>query len=143
MLWGAAEHRLRRELAMADPGPTLVLVHGAFADASSMRPLYDSLLDEGVTMLAPPTEVEGASHVVMISHPREVTEVVMTAARTCAAPSGEYVICPTSAEWPLTFGIGKVVGAPNVPSALTGNLLTASCSGTQRNLLSGEYAGPS
>jgi hypothetical protein len=27
------------------------------------------------------TEVQGASHVVMISHPREVAEVVMTAAR--------------------------------------------------------------
>jgi hypothetical protein len=30
------------------------------------------------------TEVEGASHVVMISHPKEVAEVVMTAARTPA-----------------------------------------------------------
>jgi pimeloyl-ACP methyl ester carboxylesterase len=30
------------------------------------------------------TAVEGASHVVMISHPEEVAEVVMTAARTCA-----------------------------------------------------------
>lgn len=31
------------------------------------------------------TEVEGASHVVMISHPKEVAEVVMTAVRACAA----------------------------------------------------------
>jgi hypothetical protein len=31
------------------------------------------------------TEIEGASHVVMISHPKEVAEVVMTAIRTCAA----------------------------------------------------------
>jgi hypothetical protein len=30
------------------------------------------------------TEVEGASHVVMISHPKEVAEVVMTAVRACA-----------------------------------------------------------
>ena len=30
------------------------------------------------------TEIEGASHVVMISHPKEVAEVVMTAARSCA-----------------------------------------------------------
>ena len=30
------------------------------------------------------TEVEGASHVVMISHPKEVAEVVMTAARSSA-----------------------------------------------------------
>jgi hypothetical protein len=28
------------------------------------------------------TEIEAASHVVMISHPKEVAEVVMTAART-------------------------------------------------------------
>jgi hypothetical protein len=33
------------------------------------------------------TEIEGASHVVMISHTREVAEVVMTAVRTCAVPS--------------------------------------------------------
>jgi hypothetical protein len=30
------------------------------------------------------TEVEGASHVVMISHPKEVAEVVMTAVRITA-----------------------------------------------------------
>jgi hypothetical protein len=58
-------------------------------------------------------------------------------------PSGEYLIWPTRAERPFTFGIAKVVGAPSVPSALTGNLLTASCSGTQRYRLSGEYVGPS
>lgn len=32
-------------------------------------------------MGAPVTEIEGASHVVMISHPKEVAEVVMTAVR--------------------------------------------------------------
>ena len=31
--------------------------------------------------------LEGASHVVMISNPREVAEVVMTGVRTCAAQS--------------------------------------------------------
>jgi hypothetical protein len=31
------------------------------------------------------TEIEGASHVVMISHPKEVADVVMTALRACAA----------------------------------------------------------
>jgi hypothetical protein len=30
------------------------------------------------------TEVQGASHVVMISHPKEVASVVMTAVRACA-----------------------------------------------------------
>jgi hypothetical protein len=35
------------------------------------------------------TEVEGASHVVMISHPREAADVVMTAVRACAVqPAG-------------------------------------------------------
>jgi hypothetical protein len=29
-------------------GPTIVLVHGAFADASSFRGLYDELLSEDV-----------------------------------------------------------------------------------------------
>jgi pimeloyl-ACP methyl ester carboxylesterase len=39
--------------------PTVVLVHGAFADASSFRALYDSLLDEDVTILAPPNPLRG------------------------------------------------------------------------------------
>jgi hypothetical protein len=38
-------------------------------------------------MAAQITQVEGASHVVMISHPKEVAEVVMTAARKSAAGS--------------------------------------------------------
>jgi len=33
------------------------------------------------------TEIRGASHVVMISHPEEVADVVMTAVRTCARQS--------------------------------------------------------
>jgi pimeloyl-ACP methyl ester carboxylesterase len=44
---------------MADPDPTIVLVHGAFADASSFRALYDELLGEGVTMIAPPNPLRG------------------------------------------------------------------------------------
>jgi hypothetical protein len=31
------------------------------------------------------TEIEGASHVAMISHPRRSAEVVMTAVRACVA----------------------------------------------------------
>jgi len=34
--------------------PTIVLVHGAFADASSWAPVTLRLLDEGYTVLAPP-----------------------------------------------------------------------------------------
>jgi pimeloyl-ACP methyl ester carboxylesterase len=42
-------------------GPTIVLVHGAFADASGFRGLYDSLLGEDVTILAPPNPLRGLS----------------------------------------------------------------------------------
>ena len=57
-------------------------------------------------------------------------------------PSGEYLVWPTSAEWPFTAGSGTDVAVPRVPSALTGNRDKAFCSGSQRNLPSGEYVGP-
>ena len=44
---------------MADP--TIVLVHGAFADASSFRALYDELVGQGVTIVAPPNPLRGVS----------------------------------------------------------------------------------
>jgi pimeloyl-ACP methyl ester carboxylesterase len=44
---------------MADTEPTVVLVHGAFADASSFRRLYDVLRGEDVTMIAPPVALRG------------------------------------------------------------------------------------
>jgi len=44
---------------MAGSDPTIVLVHGAFADASGFRPLYDELLGEGFKMLAPPNPLRG------------------------------------------------------------------------------------
>ena len=44
---------------MADP--TIVLVHGAFADASGFRGLYDELLAEDVTIVAPPNPLRGLS----------------------------------------------------------------------------------
>jgi pimeloyl-ACP methyl ester carboxylesterase len=53
----------------------------------------DRCIDPGVhrfsfeRMGATATEIEGASHVVMISHPKAVADVVMTAVRTCAAQS--------------------------------------------------------
>ena len=40
-------------------GPTIVLVHGAFADASGFRGLYDELLGEDVTIIAPPNPLRG------------------------------------------------------------------------------------
>jgi pimeloyl-ACP methyl ester carboxylesterase len=44
---------------MADADLTIVLVHGAFADASGFRGLYDELLSEGLTMIAPPNPLRG------------------------------------------------------------------------------------
>ena len=44
---------------MTGMDPTIVLVHGAFADASGFRPLYDELLGEGVSMIAPPNPLRG------------------------------------------------------------------------------------
>ena len=58
--------------------------------AWAVLPTADRCIDPGVhhfsyeRMGAQITEVEGASHVVMISHPQEVAAVVMTAVRTCA-----------------------------------------------------------
>ena len=42
-------------------GPTIVLVHGAFADASSLRALYDELVGQDVTIIAPPNPLRGLS----------------------------------------------------------------------------------
>jgi pimeloyl-ACP methyl ester carboxylesterase len=44
---------------MASHEPTVVLVHGAFADASSMRALYDELLGQDLSMIAPPNPLRG------------------------------------------------------------------------------------
>jgi len=44
---------------MAESDPTIVLVHGAFADASSFRPLYDELLSEDLAIIAPPNPLRG------------------------------------------------------------------------------------
>ena len=44
---------------MADP--TIVLIHGAFADASGFRGLYDELLGENVRVVAPPNPLRGLS----------------------------------------------------------------------------------
>jgi pimeloyl-ACP methyl ester carboxylesterase len=39
--------------------PTVVLVHGAFADASTWRRVYDDLAHDGHTVLAPPNPLRG------------------------------------------------------------------------------------
>ena len=59
----------------------------------AVLPTADRCIDPGVhrfsydRMGAKVTEIEGASHVAMISHPKQVAEVVMTAVRACAAQS--------------------------------------------------------
>jgi pimeloyl-ACP methyl ester carboxylesterase len=42
--------------------PTIVLVHGAFADASTWRRVYDHLTEDGYTVLAPPNPLRGIPH---------------------------------------------------------------------------------
>jgi len=55
----------------------------------AVLPTADRCIDPGVhhfsyeRMGATVTEIEGASHVAMISHPKEVAQVVMTAVRAC------------------------------------------------------------
>jgi pimeloyl-ACP methyl ester carboxylesterase len=44
------------------PSPTIVLIHGAFADASGWRPVFDRLVGDGHTVLAPPNPLRGLPH---------------------------------------------------------------------------------
>jgi pimeloyl-ACP methyl ester carboxylesterase len=84
----AATQRPLAGIALAEPAPT-----PAWRSRPSwaVLPTADRCIDPGVhhfsyeRMGATVTEIEGASHVVMISHPKEVAEVVIGAVRTCAA----------------------------------------------------------
>jgi pimeloyl-ACP methyl ester carboxylesterase len=42
--------------------PTIVLIHGAFADASTWRPVHDRLTRDGYTVLAPPNPLRGLAY---------------------------------------------------------------------------------
>ena len=83
--------------------PTIVLVHGAFADGSSWNGVIERLQQQGYTVVAPANplrgvgvrsmarragadivEVEG-SHVIMISQPQAVTDHIVKAAQAVAA----------------------------------------------------------
>jgi len=48
-----------RRKELLTPTPTIVLVHGAFGDASSWWPVYDRLAGDGHTVLAPPNPLRG------------------------------------------------------------------------------------
>jgi pimeloyl-ACP methyl ester carboxylesterase len=43
------------------PNPTILLVHGAFGDASSWRPVFDRLHDDGHTVIAAATPLRGVA----------------------------------------------------------------------------------
>ena len=43
------------------PTPTILLIHGAFADASSWRPVFDRLDGDDYTVLAPPSPLRGVA----------------------------------------------------------------------------------
>ncbi len=45
----------------ADMKPTIVLVHGAFADASSWNGVIERLQQEGYTVIAPPNPLRGVA----------------------------------------------------------------------------------
>jgi pimeloyl-ACP methyl ester carboxylesterase len=47
---------------MSDTTPTVVLVHGAFADASSWNGVIERLLAKGVPVIAPPNPLRGIAH---------------------------------------------------------------------------------
>src|SRR3954453_3444990 len=51
-----AESSIRRM-----PKPTILLIHGAFADASSWRPVFDRLDGDDYTVLAPPSPLRGVA----------------------------------------------------------------------------------
>src|SRR2546423_7952535 len=56
------------------PSPTIVLVHGAFGDASSWRPVFDRLVGDGHTVLAPPNPLRGIQY--DASHTASLLELV-------------------------------------------------------------------
>jgi hypothetical protein len=79
---------------MSDNAPlTVVLVRGAFADASSWNGVVERLQAAGIRSMAERAgatiaEVEG-SHVIMVSQPDAVADVILTAAAAVhRAPAG-------------------------------------------------------
>jgi pimeloyl-ACP methyl ester carboxylesterase len=75
----------------------VALTEAAQTPAWRSRPVWavlgtaDRCIDPGVhrfsyeRMGATVTEIDGGSHVVMISHPKQVADIVMTAVQACAA----------------------------------------------------------
>ena len=61
--------------------PTIVLVHGAFAESASWDGVIEPLLGEGYPVIAAPTiEIPGGSHALPVSHPKATAHLVLEAA---------------------------------------------------------------
>src|SRR5262249_58452111 len=52
----------RKGATMSHESPTVVLVHGAFADASSWNGVIERLRDKGVNVTAPANPLRGIAH---------------------------------------------------------------------------------
>jgi pimeloyl-ACP methyl ester carboxylesterase len=59
------------------PKPTIVLVHGAWADGSSWNAVSAGLQSQGFTVLTPPNLLHG--HVSMVSHPQAAIDAILAA----------------------------------------------------------------
>jgi pimeloyl-ACP methyl ester carboxylesterase len=58
----ASAHTTARTVAATSPKPTIVLVHGAWADASSWTPVIERLQRAGYPVDAPPNPLQGLSY---------------------------------------------------------------------------------
>jgi hypothetical protein len=56
---GCGVSRMRGVRMSTNGSPTVVLVHGAFADASGFRGLYDELLGQAAKLVDPPNPLRG------------------------------------------------------------------------------------
>ena len=62
LVWvGGGGHAAATLQASKEPGPTIVLVHGDWADASSWNSVIERLQDRGFTVVAPPNTLRGPS----------------------------------------------------------------------------------
>jgi pimeloyl-ACP methyl ester carboxylesterase len=62
LIWvGGGGHAAATRQASSDPRPTIVLVHGDWADASSWNDVIAPLQDRGFTVVAPPNTLRGPS----------------------------------------------------------------------------------
>src|SRR5690348_9507632 len=75
---------------MSDPKPSIVLVHGAWADASSWNGVIERLQREGFTCAAPPNDLRGPA--ADAAHVRAFLETVPGPVVLVAHSYGGFVI---------------------------------------------------